>query len=123
MMLIDTCIVIEVYRNNLSIIERLKSIGQSELSISDITCAELYFGARNKKELTAIARDIKKLEVIHIDSTVSKKAVELISKYALSHKLAIPDALIAATSICSGLPLLTLNKKDFVFIQGIKLIE
>lgn len=57
MILIDTNILIEIYKNNISIVEEVKKIGQGNISISDITCAELYFGARNKKELQIIAQD------------------------------------------------------------------
>ncbi len=35
-------------------------------------------------------------------------------------KLAMPDALIAATAICNNLKIFTLNKKDFEFIKGIE---
>ena len=83
----------------------------------------MYFGARNKNELQIITKDLKKLQVLHIQSEVSKKAVELVGKYALSHKLAIPDALISATAIYHNLPLYTLNLKDFVFIEGIQLYK
>lgn len=34
--------------------------------------------------------------------------------------ISVPDCLIAATSIISGYSLLTYNKKDFDFIEGIK---
>jgi tRNA(fMet)-specific endonuclease VapC len=41
--------------------------------------------------------------------------------YSLSHKLAIPDALIAATALVHDMSLYTLNLKDFRFIEGINL--
>jgi len=34
--------------------------------------------------------------------------------------ITVPDCLIAATSIVTGFPLLTYNKKDFDFITGIE---
>ncbi len=33
--------------------------------------------------------------------------------------ISVPDCLIAATAIITGYPLLTYNKKDFDFIDGI----
>lgn len=33
--------------------------------------------------------------------------------------ISVPDCLIAATSLATGYPLLTYNKKDFDFIDGI----
>ena len=44
-------------------------------------------------------------------------AVNMIEKYAKSHGLHIPDALIASTAMCSGMELLTFNLKDFKFIE------
>ena len=41
--------------------------------------------------------------------------------YSLSHKLSIPDALIAATALNYDIELYTYNIKDFRFIDGIKL--
>ena len=123
MILIDTNILIEIYKNNISIVEEVKKIGQGNISISDITCAELYFGARNKKEHQTIAKDLKKLQTIHIQAEISDKAVKLVEKYAMSHKLSIPDALIAATAICHNITLYTLNVKDFIYIENIKLYK
>lgn len=42
---------------------------------------------------------------------------------ALSHRLAIPDGFIAATAIENDVELFTLNKKDFRFIEGLKLYQ
>jgi len=42
-------------------------------------------------------------------------------EYSLSHRLSIPDALIASTAIVNDLELFTLNLKDFRFIKGLKL--
>ena len=123
MILIDTNILIEIYRNNTTIVDAVKKIGQDNIAVSDITCAELYYGARNKKELQTIAKDLKKLDILAIQTEISSKAVALVEKYALSHKLDIPNALIASTAIYHNLPLYTLNMKDFVFIEGIKLYK
>ena len=43
--------------------------------------------------------------------------------YSLSHKLNIPDALIASTALVNQVELYTLNRKDFLFITGLKLYE
>ena len=41
--------------------------------------------------------------------------------YSLSHKLTIPDALIASTALVYSLDLYTFNLKDFRFITGLNL--
>lgn len=96
MILCDTNIFIEIYRNNKTIIESVKQIGQQNLAISDVTRAELFFGARNKKELQAIRK---------------------------GHKLSLPDAIIGATSIYHKIELYTLNVKDFRFLDEVKLFS
>ncbi len=119
MILCDTNIFIEIYRGNNQIVNFVSKIGQDNIAISDVTCAELLFGARNKKELQAIRKDINSLYILPIDNKISRLSVELVEKYSLSHKLALPDALIAATAISYDVELYTLNKKDFSFIPKI----
>jgi tRNA(fMet)-specific endonuclease VapC len=123
MILCDTNILIEIYRGNTAIIEAVKQIGQENIAVSDVTCAELLYGARDKKELQTIRKDLNKLTVLPIQSSVSKLAVELVEKYALSHKLSLPDALIASTAIIHSIELYTLNIKDFRFLDGVKLFD
>lgn len=123
MILCDTNVFIEIYKGNTAIIEVVKMIEQQNIAISDVTCAELLYGARNKKELQKIRKDLNKLTILSIESTISKLAVELVEKFALSHKLSLPDALIAATALFYSIELYTLNVKDFRFLEYVKLFE
>ncbi|MGF7141278.1 putative nucleic acid-binding protein [Roseimarinus sediminis] len=51
-------------------------------------------------------------------------AVQIMLKYISGQKtISVPDCLIAATSLITGFPLLTYNKKDFDFIDGLKLYQ
>lgn len=121
MILFDTNIFIEIYRNNFEIIKKVEAIGQHNIVVSDVTCAELLYGARNKRELAAIRKDLNQLSIAPIDAPISTLAVELVEVYALSHKLSLPDALIAATSLVHNIELYTLNSKDFRYLKGLKL--
>ena len=121
MILIDTNILIEIYKQNSKIIDGVKIIGQENIVVSDVTCAELYYGVRNKIELQAIRKDLDKLIVLPIEQSISKLAVELVEKYTLSHKLSLPDALLASTAIIHNLKFFTLNIKDFKFIEKLEL--
>jgi len=123
MILCDTNIFIEVYRGNDAMLKTLKAFGQPNIALSDVTCAELLFGARNKSELIALKKDIKQLNVLPITSDISSLSVQLVEKYSLSHKLSFADALIAATSTFHKIPLFTLNVKDFKFISGVELYK
>lgn len=121
MILFDTNIFIEIYRDNIEIIGKVEVIGQHNIVVSDVTCAELLYGARNKREIVAIRKDLNQLSIAPIEATISTLAVELIEAYALSHKLSLPDVLIAATSLIHDIELYTLNSKDFRYIKGLKL--
>ena len=123
MVLCDTNIFIEIYKGNLSVIDVFKKIGQSNVAISDVTCAELLYGARNKIELNLIKRDINKLFILPISSAISSQAISLIEQYTLSHNLNLPDALIASTAIIHNIELYTLNLKDFKFLEDISLFK
>jgi Predicted nucleic acid-binding protein, contains PIN domain len=66
MILCDTNILIETYKGNDDIVGMIKHIGQENIAVSDITCAELLYGARNKMELKAIRKDLNKLIVLPV---------------------------------------------------------
>lgn len=121
MILCDTNIFIEAYKNNKSIISELKEIGQENVATSQVTAAELVFGAFNKNELASIRSDLQKIVVIPVSNDISQRAFDLMVKYSLSHRLSLPDALIAATALNYDIPIYTLNMKDFKFITGLKL--
>jgi len=121
LVLCDTNIIIELYKNNTSIITALHKIGQEKIAISLITAGELLFGAINKRELNRISKDIENLQTLPLDESIGIIALDLLQKHTLSHKLALPDALIAATALHYKIPLYTLNQKDFRPISGLKL--
>lgn len=123
MVLLDTNILIEVFRNNSTVIATVGSIGQDNIAVSDVTCAELYFGARNKAELQMLRKTLSYLPIYHVNTKISEMAVNLVEQYCLSHKLDWEDALIAATAIHENIDLCTLNPKDFIFLHNLKIYQ
>ena len=121
--LCDTDVIIEFYRNNPDIISELRIIGQQNISISLITAGELIYGALNKKELNQIKKDLNNLTILDIDKKTCNVFLDIMAKYALSHKLALPDGLIAASAMAHDYELYTFNLKDFRFISGLKLYK
>ena len=121
MILCDTDVIIEFYRNNPKIVRELRRIGQKHLSVCIITYAEMIYGAFNKREQTQIKKDLSSLNIVMIDFPVCVTFMKLMDKYSLSHKIAIPDALIAATAIENNIELFTLNTKDFKYISDLRL--
>lgn len=99
MILCDTNILIEFYKGNSVIVQELQKVGLSNLSISTITAGELYFGSRDKRELGQIKKNLALLSQIPLDADISERFLTLLEEYALSHRLSVPDALIAATAL------------------------
>jgi len=124
MILCDTNIFIEIYRKNNTVRNIvLDKIGLENVVISDVTRAELFYGAINKRELQMIRKDLSNIPFLHIDQSISKMAVELVEKHCLSHKTDLEDALIASTAIYYDIELFTLNLKHFKYIPNIKLYQ
>ncbi len=117
----DTNIFIEFYKNNRQIVENLKKIGLENIAMSSVTAGELIFGAYDKRELQNIRKDIDSLTVLPLNENISKRFVDLMTEYSLSHNLDLPDALIASTAIDYGCELYTLNLKHFRYINDLKL--
>jgi len=122
MKLCDTNIFIEIFKNNALIISAVEQIlSQDQILISDVVRAELFFGARDKRELRLIRKYLDGIEVLPIQADISNMAAEFVEQYCLSHKLSFHDALIAATAISHDIELFTLNIKDFIFIPQLNL--
>lgn len=117
----DTNILIELYRNNPDIRAELMRIGQAHLALSAISAGELIFGARNKNELQRIVADLASIQVFSLDAIITEHALDLMKSFSLSHRLSLPDALIASTAIVRDFPLYTLNTKDFRYLPRLRL--
>jgi len=55
--------------------------------------------------------------VFKLDEQISDTATDLLRQYRLSHGLATPDALIAATVIALNRPIISKNQRDYSFIR------
>jgi predicted nucleic acid-binding protein len=123
MILCDTNIFIRAFNEMQDTLDQLQLIGYENIVLSSVTVMELFQGMGNKKELAAMKKKIKYYDVVHFDSDVSIKAIELMENYKLSHGLKIPDAIIGATSIVHEIMLFTYNLKDFDYMPSIKLYK
>lgn len=118
----DTNVLIEYFKNNKEIIHTIEKFGFNNAAISCVTVGEMYFGALNKTELNKIKRITNKFIHIDINSQVSRTFTKLMFQYSLSQNLTIPDALIAATALTNKIELYTINQKDFKYMKGLKLL-
>ena len=119
---LDTNILIEILKNNHETLSIVNSL-DLELAISSITVMELFYGARDKRELAKLKKFVKLFLVIDLDKDISQTSTDLIETYAKSHNLSIPDSLIASTCRVHNLTLFTYNKKDFRYIDSLNLYQ
>jgi predicted nucleic acid-binding protein len=123
LIIIDTDILIDVARQVDVAVEYLNEVEQkSTVAISVITLMELLSGCRNKTEMRHTERFIQRFQVIKLSASISDTATNLLRQYRLSHSLAIPDGLIAATAIVLDQPLVSKNQRDYRFIKSLQLL-
>lgn len=90
--------------------------------LSVVTRMELVQGMRSRQELPLVNRTLVALEAktLEIDSTISSRASLLVEAHFHGHPLMLADALIAATALQYGLPLLTGNHKHYRNLPGLE---
>lgn len=110
--IVDTDILIDAAHQISEAIDCLDEIEQrSTLAISAITQMELFVGCRNKTELRKTERFLQRFRVLRLNKQISDTAVHLLRQYRLSHGLAIPDTLIAATALTLSSPLTSSSRE------------
>jgi len=121
MLLIDTDVLIWYMKGNE---KAYKSIEKNiNFQISVVTYIELVQGMRNKEEIK-IFREFLKLwnaQIIYLNEEISIKAMFYVEQHYLSHSLQLADALIGATAVSYGLPILTGNDKHYKFIKHVQI--
>ena len=116
MILLDTNILIDYFRGNQSATQFIDKQPKENLAICSVVAMELYKGSLNKAEFEKIKKTLKGFLMFDLNENVSRVALKLSEQYSLSHKMAVPDTLIAATALVFDLELRTYNLKDFRFI-------
>jgi predicted nucleic acid-binding protein len=121
--MIDTDVLIWFMRGNL---RALTAINENKnFSVSAVTYMELAQGVRNKNELMKLRAFFRKQEapILSITEEITAKAISFVEQYTLPHSVRMADALIAATAIVHGLPLLAGNTKHFSVIRGVEVMN
>lgn len=112
-MLVDTDVLIWHLRGNPRAAQRLDNLAR--LTLSAVSYLELLQGMRSKAEMLAVQKTFQRrqAEVLPITEAITSRAVGLMEAMTLSHGLQMGDALIAATALEHGIPLLTGNVRHF----------
>ena|ERR1035438_1624234 len=121
MVLIDTDVLIWYMRGNEKAYELIENM--SSFSISVVTYMELVQGMKNKKELKSLRQALNSwnAKLVYISEEISAKAMFMVEQHFLSHSIEIADALIGASAIACGLPVLTGNDKHYKVMGDIQI--
>jgi len=106
-MLVDTDVLIWYLKGNDKAYKIIEN--SNNFFISVVTYMELVQGMRNKKELNNLrkALHIWNAQILYISEEISAKAMFYVEQHFLSHSMQLADALIGATAIAYGNPVLT----------------
>lgn len=123
MLLVDTDVLIWYLRGNERAHETIESL--KGFSISVITYMELVQGMRNKQELNRLRQALHRWNagVTYLSEEISAKAMFYVEQHFLSHSLELADALIGASAISHGIPLLTGNEKHYKMLRDLELLK
>lgn len=113
--LVDTNVVIYFFNNQHNVVEFLRG---KEVYLSSITEIELLsFPKLTENETAVIKNFLNDCTIVELTSRVKIQTVEI----RKTHKLKLPDSIVAATSNFLKIPLFT-SDKDFTRIQSIDVI-
>ena len=118
-MLVDTDVLIWHLRGYPQATRRLDQL--DALMLSAVSYLELLQGMRNKAELVAVKKMLERraATLLPVSEAITQRAIALMESLTLSHGLQMGDALIAATALEHGLPILTANVKHFAPVEGL----
>lgn len=120
-MLIDTDVLIWYLRGDEKAFQVIEKTNGFNLSV--VTYMELVQGMRNKNELNKLRKGLKmwNAQVLYISEEISARAMFYVEQHFLSYSMQLADALIGATAVVYGIPILTGNDRHYKAITNIKI--
>jgi len=123
--LLDTNICIHFFRGKFNLLTKFEEVGIDNCAISEITLAELVYGAEKsqqpKKNHKLISDFIEQVAVLPLYNAIYKYGEEKARLNALGTKIGDFDLLIGTTAVANELIMVTENVSEFERIKGIKI--
>ncbi len=123
MIILDTDIMIDLLRGYPPALKWLQALEDTPILLPGFVVMELIQGCRNKKEQTQLEKKLFKFKIIWPTEKSCHNALEVFSKYHLSHGIGIIDALIGQLAVDLDLPLYTFNEKHYLPIPNLKMVK
>ena len=123
--LLDTNICIHFFRGKFNLIDKIEEVGLKNCAISEITLAELVFGAENsstpEKNHDLIERFSSQVTILPIIDSILIYGKEKARLRKIGTPISDFDLLIGCTSVEKGLILVSENVREFERISNIKI--
>jgi tRNA(fMet)-specific endonuclease VapC len=123
--LLDTDICIFFLKGKFELVQKIDAIGIENCFISEITIAELWFGAERSSNFKKHSQEVLFMEqyfqVLPLSNVLRTYAKEKARLQSIGNIVAEFDLLIGATAIANNLIMVTRNQKHFSRIQNIQL--
>lgn len=122
--LLDTNIVIYLFKKDERCIAFIDALGEKEAGISIMTYMEALIGAKNDREEQAIRIFLDQFEIVPISLEIACRVAAWIrqrKQRSLRH-VGASDTIIGQTALSLGISLATNNPRDFAAFSGLKII-
>ena len=120
-LLVDTGPIVRQLRGHQPTIRLLRQArGGERLAISAVTRLEVYAGMYEDERYDT-QKLLARFLTYSVLPDVADLAGELVARSRTRNLLSLPDAIIAATALLAGLPLITYNVAHFALVRGLRL--
>jgi predicted nucleic acid-binding protein len=124
MILLDSDVMIDLLRQYPPTTRWFDALDEEEnLLLPGYVVMELVQGCRNKAEQSRLQRELTTYGTVWPTSADCDKALDVFTKYHLSHNAGLLDVLIGQIAVSLGVPLYTFNQKHYHFIPGLQTIQ
>lgn len=124
--LLDTCVCVFLMRNKFNIGKKIEEIGVRNCCISEITVAELLFGAvwsGNENNLRLTQGFCRDIEVIPVGNCLMEYATQKAALRREGNIIDDFDLLIGVTALSNGMTLVTDNVKHFERLSKLTVVN
>ena len=123
--LLDTNICIYYFKGQFNLQEKIKSLGFEKFAISEITLAELIYGAeksqRKTRNIKVVENFSEKITILPIFDSIRIYGTEKARLKTKGKIISDLDLFIGATAIANDMILVTRNIKEFERLENIKI--
>ena len=123
--LLDTNICIHYFKGQFEIKERIEKIGFEHFAISEITLAELIYGAeksqKTQKNMKVVDNFADKIEIPPLLGCLKVYGKEKARLKSIGKTIGDLDLFIGSTAIVNNMIMVTRNTREFKRMQGISI--